>query len=275
MGYAHDNAASIRGVVMRVTRLGADGAPLVGGTRGCDSYITTGFIRFQFTPEYSDGDEIEVKNAAGEVCVYYKMPDTLKQASVTLELCDPDPVLTEMLAGGLVLTEDDSSACAPPGMGATDVVAVGYAAEQQGVQAVPNGVAIEVWASAIVGGKPANQCPYWHYVFPYCSVRLSGDRALENGALATVFEGRAVGNANFGIGPIIDTTGIVPAVDGEAFAWNFPQFTDRAYLYARSDAAPLGLQGCFANIDQVALDVTATADPANPAVAQATATSGS
>jgi hypothetical protein len=244
MAYAQDNAASIRGLVMRVTRLSASGAPATD-PNGCAVYITSGFIRFQFTPSYSDGDEIEVKNASGEVCVYYKMPDTLKESTLSVELCDPDPVLTQMLAGGVILVGDETHACAPDDMVAGDDIALGYAAERQGVEANPWGVGIEVWTQAVVGGKSANKCPYWHYVFPYASLRLAGDRALENGALATVFEGRAVGNSGFAGGPLLDTTGIVPAVDSAQFQWKFPQYTDRSYAYARTEVAPVGLRGCF------------------------------
>jgi hypothetical protein len=90
--YVQDNAASVRGRALRCTTLGQDGAPGVGTP--CDVYMSGGFISFQFTPEYSEGDEIEVKNAAGETCVYYKLPDTLKNVGLQLSICDPDPVLT-------------------------------------------------------------------------------------------------------------------------------------------------------------------------------------
>ena len=88
-GYRQDNASSVRGVALRITRLAIDGTPEVGSA--CDAYMTGGFINLTFTPAYSTGDEIEVKNAAGEVCTYFKMPDTLKNVAVKLELCDPDP----------------------------------------------------------------------------------------------------------------------------------------------------------------------------------------
>jgi hypothetical protein len=154
MAYVQDNAASVRGRVLRCTTLGSDGAPAVGTP--CDVYLTTGFISFQFTPEYSEGDEIEVKNAAGETCVYYKLPDTLKNVGLQLSICDPDPVLTQMLVGGTVLTAAGNSAYAPAGTDAADLVAVGYASELAGHAATPNGVAVEVWADAIVNSRSAS-----------------------------------------------------------------------------------------------------------------------
>lgn len=252
MAYRTDNAASVRGLVLRVTRLQADGSPQVGGTNGCDSYISTGFVSFTFTPAYNESDEISITNAAGNVCVYYKAPDTLQSVEFGLELCDPDPILTEMLVGGTALST--------PGTGG-NVDVIGYAAPRVGDAVSADGVAVEVWTQAVIGGKSANTRPYWHYLFPHATFRMDGERVLENGNLATVFAGVGAGNANFGTGPEIDTTGITPAVDGDAFAWAFPAITDRPFSYARSNYAPVGLQGCFENVG------AATLEPATAAVA--------
>lgn len=222
--YTYDGAASVRGVALRATRLDATGAP--DEVADCGSYLSHGFIRFAFTPEYSEGDEIEVKNAAGEVCVLYKMPDTLKQITFTLELCDPDPVLTELLVGGDVLFDQVDA-----------TKALGYASAETGLETVPNGVAIEVWATAIQGGKAAADKPFWHYLFPWAKMQLTGERALENGNLATVFEGRGVGNEAFGAGP--ELTGYT----GQ-YLWPFPAFSTRPYSYSRVDEAPISVAGC-------------------------------
>jgi hypothetical protein len=245
-GYVQDNAASVRGVAGRFTRLGPDGAPVVGSS--CDVYITSGFIKFSFTPEYSEGEEISITNAAGTVCVYYKSPDTLKNVGVGLELCDPDPVLTQMLVGGEVLQAAGNSDCAPLGSKPEDVVAVGYASELLGQEGGGDGVAVEVWAQAVVGGKAAASCPFWRYLIPYSKFRLDGDRVVENGNLATVFKGTGGGNAAFGPGPNVDMTGVTPTPAEGAFDWGFPTYTDRPFLYARDKNAPLGLSGCFTNL---------------------------
>src|SRR6478735_3141137 len=264
-GYVQDNAASVRGVALRVTRLAADGTPDVGTS--CDVYMTGGFITFTFTPAYSEGDEVQVKNAAGEVCVYFKMPDTLQNVGLNLEICDPDPVLTQMLVGGEVLTVDYNSPLAPVGSEVGDVAAVGYAAEAIGVQASPYGVAVEVWAQAVVNGKSANTAPFWHYLFPYAQFRLDGDRVLENGNLATVFVGTGGGNAAFGKGPNLDTTGVDPSPSDTAWEWTFPELTSRPYLYTRSVDAPVGLKGCFSNlgvpVTAITAGIPATLTPSN------------
>jgi len=259
VGYVQDNAASVRGRALRATTLGADGAPAVGTL--CDIYLTGGFISFQFTPEYSEGDEIEVKNAAGETCVYYKLPDTLKNVGLSLSICDPDPVLTQMLVGGVVLAEAGNSAYAPAGTDPADLVAVGYASEVAGQAGTPNGVAVEVWADAIVNSRSASRAPFWHYLFPSAQFRLDGDRVVENGNLATVFAGTGVGNEAFGTGPRMDLAGVTPAPPVSAWDWRFPEYTERPYLYARTMSAPIGLKGQF---DNLGVDIVAilAGDPA-------------
>jgi hypothetical protein len=222
MAYVQDNAASVRGRVLRCTTLGSDGAPAVGTP--CDVYLTTGFISFQFTPEYSEGDEIEVKNAAGETCVYYKLPDTLKNVGLQLSICDPDPVLTQMLVGGTVLTARRELRLRPGRDGCGDLVAVGYASELAGHAATPTG-----WPSrsgpmrSSTAGR-RRRAPFWHYLFPSAQFRLDGDRVIENGNLATAFAGTGTGNEAFGTGPNMDLAGVTPAAEG-AFDWRFPAYT--------------------------------------------------
>lgn len=247
--YRQDNAASVQGLVMRVTRLDAEGFPAEGGVGECDTYITSGFVRVSFTPSYKESDEISITNAAGDECVYYKAPDTLQYVDFSLEVCDPDPVLTEMLAGGQLLLGDEDSPGAPPNMATGDLAALGYASPLTGVRQSENGVGVEVWAQAIIGGKAAASAPYWQYVFPYANYKLDGERVLENGNVATVFAGRGLGNVNFGSGPYMDTTGITPAITGGRFDWLFPSVTDRPFAYARTAYAPVGLQGCFKTIE--------------------------
>lgn len=102
-------AASVQGAAIRVTRLSASGALLTGDL---DSYTTSAFMRMSFTPEYEDGEEITEKAADGTVCVSYKAPDRLKRVTMELAICEPDPELTALLAGGVLLTKNLSTAAA-------------------------------------------------------------------------------------------------------------------------------------------------------------------
>lgn len=211
-----DFAASVQGVAIRVTRLSATGALLTGQT---DSYTTQAFMRVSFTPEYEEGDEINEKGADGTVCVSFKAPDTLKRVTMEIAICEPDPELTALLSGGVLLTSGTTP----------DVKSVGWAAPLVGADPSGDGVAVEVWSYAVTGGKRATTNPYYHWIFPYVKVRQSGDRAIENGLLANTFEGFGLGNITFGEGP-----------DGR---WLWPAVADRAFAYARTDYAPIGYKG--------------------------------
>jgi hypothetical protein len=215
-------AASIQGVSIRVTRLDAYGNLLNGAG---DSYTTSAFMRVSFTPEYEEGDEITEKNANGVVCVTYKSPDTLKRITMELAICEPDPEISALISGGLLLRKNLGTFANP------DLKSVGWAAPGVGDDPAGNGVAIEAWSHAIANGKKASNLPYFHWVFPYAKLRQSGDRVIENGMLATTFEGYGLGNPEFLSGP-----------DGR---WEFPVAAERPYSYARTDWAPTGLKGFY------------------------------
>ncbi len=211
-------AASIQGVSIRVTRLDSAGNLLNGAG---DSYVTSAFMRVSFTPEYEEGDEITEKNANGIVCVTYKSPDVLKRITMELAICEPDSELSQLLSGGLLLRKTIDGVSK----------SIGWAAPGVGDDPAGNGVAIEVWSHAVKDGKRASVLPYFHWVFPFAKMRQSGDRVIENGMLATTFEGYGLGNANFGAG-----------ADGR---WDFPVAAERPYSYARTSWAPQGLQGFY------------------------------
>jgi hypothetical protein len=218
-----DYAASIQGVSIRVTRLDAAGNLLNGAG---DSYTTSAFMRVSFTPEYEEGEEITEKGANGVVCVSYKAPDTLKRITMELAICEPDPELSSLLSGGLLLRKTVNG----------QVQSVGWALPGVGDDPAGNGVAVEVWSHAVKNGKRASALPYFHWIFPFAKFRQSGDRVIENGLLANTFEGYGLGNPNFGAG-----------LDGR---WEFPVAADRPYAYARAAWAPQGLQGFYTWSDE-------------------------
>jgi hypothetical protein len=205
-------AASVQGAAIRVSRLNSNGTTATGASA---AYTVNSFIRVSFTPEYEEGEEITERNAAGEVCVTYKSPDTLKRVNLELAICEPDPEFTELVSGGSLLTSAGDS--------------VGWAAPLTGVDANPNGTALQVWSYAVANGTRASTNPYFQWIFPFVQLRPTGERVIENGLLANTFEGYGVGNANFGDGPLGD--------------WPHQAVANRAYAYARVAAAPIGING--------------------------------
>jgi hypothetical protein len=182
-------------------------------------------MRVSFTPEYEEGDEITEKGANGVVCVTYKAPDTLKRITMELAICEPDPELSQLLSGGLLLRKNLGSAQDPNNK------SVGWAAPGVGDDPAGNGVALEVWSHAVKDGKRTAVLPYFYWIFPYVKMRQSGDRVIENGLMANTFEGYGLGNPNFQAG-----------IDGR---WEFPVAAERPYAYARTDWAPTGLNGFY------------------------------
>ena len=83
--------------------------------------------------------------------------------------------------------------------------AIGWRAPETNVTPVPNGVAVEAWARAILDNAPAADLPYWHFVWPRCQFRLSENFTLgaEN-ASTPQFTATVTQNANFGAGPVGD-----------------------------------------------------------------------
>jgi hypothetical protein len=217
-----DYAASVQGVAIRVTRLDAAGNMLNGAG---DSYTTSAFLRASFTPEYEEGDEIVEKSADGTICVSYKAPDTLKRITMEIAICEPDPELTALMSGGLLLRKNFGSFASPNNQ------SIGWAAPNVGDDPAGNGVAIEVWSFAVKDGRRASVNPYFYWVFPYAKLRQSGDRVIENGLLANTFEGYGLGNVSFASG--LDER------------WEYPIATERPYAYARGDWAPEGLKGFY------------------------------
>lgn len=282
-----DYAASVQAVGVRITNLDAAGAPVVGTKQ---SYMFKALTKFSWTPEYEEGEEIKTIGANGEICVYYKVPDTLKQVKFELEICKPQPEIYAMLGGGSLIigptgtaktisnkaltsnvatlttstahgfsvgqqvivagvdatfngtytitvvgspttfsyakTAADVTSTTATGT-ATPADTVGWQAPAEGTVPVPNGVGIEVWSRAIVGGKPAATNPYWRFILPYAVPRLDGDRTLENGNMASVFTGYSLSNSAFGDGPISD--------------WTLP--SDKAINYARDSINPVTSEG--------------------------------
>jgi len=217
-----DYAASIQGVSIRVTRLDAAGNLL---NDPGDSYTTSAFMRVSFTPEYEEGDEITEKSANGTICVSFKAPDTLKRVTMELAICEPDSELSQLMSGGLLLRKNMGTFAVP------DRKSIGWAAPGIGDDPAGNGVAIECWSFAVKDGKRAATLPYFHWVFPFCRLRQSGDRVIENGMLASTFEGYSLGNVEFNTG--LDER------------WEYPVATERPYAYARSSWAPTGRKGFY------------------------------
>jgi hypothetical protein len=184
----YDGAGSVYALGMRVTVLNQAGG-FATGPRAM--YVSDALVRIDFTLNYSDPDEITRTSGAGKVCLRHQAPPQVTGLSIdAFEICSEDPMLEQMLSGGVVF---ENGAGAP----------IGYQAPQVGADPTPNGVAVEAFSAAILDGEYAPDLPYMHWAFPRLRLRQTG-RSLQNDALGPTFEGTGSQNPNFGDGPAGD-----------------------------------------------------------------------
>ncbi len=177
----------VHGLRMRVTNLDQNGVP----TPGTDQmYVTDAYTKVGIKPVYSDGNEIEVKNASGVTCVQYRSPDTFKRADIEIELCTYDPYLQAMLSGGTVETLNTNR--------------VGWNAPAIGEVADTGGLSIEVWGRRVDDGEENADYPYMWFVYPRVKNLQMGDFEHGDDALMPKFSGQAYENDNWFDGPTND-----------------------------------------------------------------------
>lgn len=106
--------------------------------------------------------------------------------------------------------------------------AIGYRAPEVNTTPVPNGVAIEAWTNAILDNAVATVLPYFHHIWPKCTVRMSESLTLgAEGAGTPQFTARCEKNTGFGTGPVDDIM----------------ISTDRVWQYVRSAGNPTDTPG--------------------------------
>ncbi len=185
------------GCVSRYARLDTNGVPLPGAN---NLYVSDALVTMAFEPVYTDGDEIDEKNACGTTKVYFKQADTFKRGDGTLTLVTPDPFLSEFLSGGDVLTEAG--------------LPKGYAAPPLG-PITGNGISVELWGYRVDDGDQDPDFPYAHWVYPKMKNLRIGGHEHGASALKPVFSGQLYENVNWFDGPVGDW----PATSDRIFQW--------------------------------------------------------
>lgn len=181
---ANDCLPQVHACVIRVTALEADGVPLPGAD---NMYVSDALTKLTLKPVYTDGDEIEEKNACGTVGVNYKGDDSFKRCDVELELLTPDPYLHALLIGTGDLLEPASGG-------------VGFAYPSIGA-ITGNGVSIELWAKRIDNGALDATNPYAWWALPRVTNLRLGDREFSASAQKSPIVGQALENPNWFDGP--------------------------------------------------------------------------
>lgn len=180
--------ASVQACALRVATLDNNGVPLPGAGK---LYVTDALTSLEATPVYFAGTDMEVTNACGNLCVTYKSRDQLKRYDLTLSLCDFDPELEIILAGGQTFTLGGQT--------------IGSSTPAIGSPGATNGVSLELWSKHIVNGDIDGTYPYIRWVLP--RAYLQPDTITwNNDHMPRNFTGYTSQNPNWYNGPANDWT---------------------------------------------------------------------
>jgi len=174
------------------------------------SAASSAIIRMNATPEYSAGDDFELKNGCGNLCVTLKVCDQLKRMNLDLELCLRDPTMIELLTGATTYTDG------------TDII--GYSRRGIG-KSCPDSVSVEIWTKAVT---TQNSCPpiiapaasyadaqWWRIVWPKATFTL-GDVSFANEVATLKLTGFGEANPNFLNGPFNDVDPLILPLDPDS-----------------------------------------------------------
>lgn len=192
---------SVRGRRMRLTRLDECCAPVEAGEE-CAVIVSSGFVSVAYSPEIAEAEEIEQRNAAGEICVTDPGCDSLKWVNLTLSLCVVDPDVLSFVTGSpLVLDAQGNS--------------VGNRIQAGAV--CGTNFALEVWTDipqAVCSSTGAKQ--YGYFLAPCIGAGVIGDWTIENAALNLELSAKARSGSGWGTGPWdVDNTAVaLPIVPG-------------------------------------------------------------
>lgn len=175
----------VRGKRLRITRLDECGNPPESEAESA-LVVTKGFISVGMSSDVADGEDIEQRNADGDLCVQDKSRDQFKRWDLSIDLCEVDPHLLELVSN--VRLEEDYDG---------NVVGV------RGFQgANMDAFALELWTGVpgedCVPGEPTT---YGYLLLPFVVPGVLGDVTVENGATTFSVSGDTRGAGGWGVGP--------------------------------------------------------------------------
>lgn len=181
----------VKGRRIRLTRLDGCGRPVFGD---CSSVTSKGFISVAFTANTTESDEINVTNAAGEVCVFEPAETTLTGYGVELSFCEVDPDLFGLVTGQPTVVDNDGNV-------------IGFDVDTQ-TSLSGQGFALELWAGSASGDACATegaQGSFGYLLLPFLRGGIIGDFTVENGAVTFTITGANTRDGNaWGVGPYRD-----------------------------------------------------------------------
>lgn len=195
---AHRCLSAVMACRIRVSRLNADGSLDPGDE---NMYVSDAVISIGSNPDVEAGTVLTQKNGCGNVCVRRRSDDVTLAYNLTMNLCQLDAELIEILAGGTLITVGG--------------VTVGY--KRPLSTATKPAVCFEAWQEARSGQSQASEAGdllWWHWVWPHVKW-TAGEHTLAEEVLTVPLNGYAEENEQMGTGPAADW----PALITEAEAW--------------------------------------------------------
>jgi len=180
----------VKGRRIRVTKLDGCGRPVYGEN---SQAVSSGFISVALTANTTESDEINVTNAAGEVCVFEPSTTSLTGYGVEIQFCEVDPDLFALITG-----QDP--------YGTADNI-VGFTVNTK-LKASDSGFALELWAGSASGDACSDagaQGNYGYMLLPFLQGGIIGDFTVENAAVTFTITGANTRDGNgWGVGPYED-----------------------------------------------------------------------
>lgn len=204
----------IRGLAMRATRVNNCGTPVEGLTGYA---VSCGFVSIGLSANIDDGTEIVVRTAGGKLCINEPACRTLTRYDVTIEFCQVDPELFELIAGHRLLVDYKGDS-------------VGHTVDEE--INCETGFALEIWSQLAGGDCNADgSANYYYWLLPWVSNGvIGGDITIEDGPVTFTFEGQTKSNSSWCRGPYDVVAQDAALTPGPLLA---PGVLDGEHLYAR------------------------------------------
>lgn len=215
----------LQGLRMRVTRLDSCGAPVYGA---CGTVVSKGFVNIELENNETGSTEISQVLADGTRCYYRETDVLLNNVQATIEFCEVDPELFEMMTASPIVLDDNMEAIGFT----TDSTSYGLA-----------NVALEVWTNLANGDCTANGRRWGYYLMPWLYHGTVGKPTIENGSVNfTINEAKTREGNQWGTGPYQ----IQRATAGNALSKLFVPLPSTAHdlIYKVNVAPPAVTDGC-------------------------------
>ena len=214
---------SIKGNVVRLTRLNACGDPIVGS---CSSLVSECFISVTLSGEFESGTEFVQKNAWGNLCISDKDADVLKRVNVALQFAELNPDALDFM------TDSNTVVSSGNNIGSTWGTAMNQTA-----------FALEVWPKAS-GAACSPSSPSWGYfLVPFIkNGKLDGDLTIQNDVLTVSIMGEAFPAPDDGTGK---STWDVSPYTPNPFVVTFPELEVFGFV-TTTVQPPTDTAGCVA-----------------------------